>query len=169
MSIQSDFHLHSSFSGDCDAPMDQMIQSGIAKGLQSMCFTEHNDFDFPEDFLVWNPTCHFKSAAPLVERFMNSLDSQWTKPLLYIWGHSHELRSEEEWQQFETVLKALSGDKRIWYATNMDIFNYVSAQKSLKISADEKIIYNPSNTDVWIEKDKVKVIKIPAGKTIMTC
>ena len=128
-----------------------------------------NDFDFPEDFLVWNPTCHFKSAAPLVERFMNSLDSQWTKPLLYIWGHSHELRSEEEWQQFETVLKALSGDKRIWYATNMDIFNYVSAQKSLKISADEKIIYNPSNTDVWLEKDKVKVIKIPAGKTIMTC
>ena len=48
MSIQSDFHLHSSFSGDCDAPMDQMIQSGIAKGLQSMCFTEHNDFDFPD-------------------------------------------------------------------------------------------------------------------------
>lgn len=48
MSIQSDFHLHSSFSGDCHIPMEQMILSGIEKGLKSMCFTEHNDFDFPD-------------------------------------------------------------------------------------------------------------------------
>ena len=125
-----------------------------------------NDFDFPENFLVWNPTCHFKSAMPAVERFMNSLDSQWTRPLLYIWGHSHEMRSENEWSQFENVLKALSGDTRIWYASNMEIFDYLTAQKSLKISADEKMIHNPSNTDVWLEKDKTEVIKIPAGKTV---
>ena len=48
MSIQSDFHLHSSFSGDCHIPMEQMILSSIEKGLKSMCFTEHNDFDFPD-------------------------------------------------------------------------------------------------------------------------
>ena len=48
MSIQFDFHLHSSFSGDCHVPMEQMILSGIEKGLKSMCFTEHNDFDFPD-------------------------------------------------------------------------------------------------------------------------
>ena len=48
MSIPSDFHLHSSFSGDSDTSMDLMVRSGIAKGLQSMCFTEHNDFDFPD-------------------------------------------------------------------------------------------------------------------------
>lgn len=48
MSIQSDFHLHSDFSGDCHTPMEQMILAAIGKGLNTICFTEHNDFDFPQ-------------------------------------------------------------------------------------------------------------------------
>lgn len=47
MSIKADFHLHSYFSGDSDTPMEQMILKGIALGLTQMCFTEHNDFNFP--------------------------------------------------------------------------------------------------------------------------
>lgn len=46
--ILSDCHLHSSHSGDSDTPMEEMIQKGIALGLKTMCFTEHNDFNFPE-------------------------------------------------------------------------------------------------------------------------
>lgn len=47
MAIRSDFHLHSSFSGDSDTPMENMILKGIDLGLTHMCFTEHNDFGFP--------------------------------------------------------------------------------------------------------------------------
>ena len=47
MAIKADLHLHSYFSGDCDVPMESMILAGIEKGLDTMCFTEHNDFDFP--------------------------------------------------------------------------------------------------------------------------
>lgn len=47
MPITADFHLHSSFSGDSDAPMETMILKGIGLGLTEMCFTEHNDFDYP--------------------------------------------------------------------------------------------------------------------------
>lgn len=47
MPIKADCHLHSSHSGDSDAPMDEMILEGIRRGLTHMCFTEHNDFDFP--------------------------------------------------------------------------------------------------------------------------
>lgn len=47
MAIKADFHLHSSFSGDSEAPMEDMIQKGISLGLTQMCFTEHMDFDFP--------------------------------------------------------------------------------------------------------------------------
>ena len=47
MSILSDCHLHTSHSGDSKAPMEEMILQGISKGLTTMCFTEHNDFDFP--------------------------------------------------------------------------------------------------------------------------
>ena len=47
MSIKADCHLHSSFSGDSKAPMPEMIDKGITLGLETMCFTEHNDFDYP--------------------------------------------------------------------------------------------------------------------------
>ena len=46
--IPADFHMHSSHSGDSDTPMEDMILQGIRQGLQYMCFTEHNDFDFPD-------------------------------------------------------------------------------------------------------------------------
>ena len=47
MPITADFHMHSSFSGDSDAPMESMILKGIELGLKHMCFTEHQDLDFP--------------------------------------------------------------------------------------------------------------------------
>ena len=47
MPITADYHLHSSFSGDSDTPMEEMIQKGIALGLTRMCFTEHHDLDYP--------------------------------------------------------------------------------------------------------------------------
>lgn len=47
MAIKADFHLHSHFSGDCQEPMENMIQKGIELGLTHMCFTEHMDMDFP--------------------------------------------------------------------------------------------------------------------------
>ena len=47
MPIISDYHLHSSFSGDSDTPMEEIIQSAIKKGLKQICFTEHMDFNYP--------------------------------------------------------------------------------------------------------------------------
>lgn len=47
MPITADYHLHTSFSGDSDTPMEEMIIKGIEKGLTQMCFTEHHDFDYP--------------------------------------------------------------------------------------------------------------------------
>ena len=46
MAIVSDYHLHTSFSGDSEAPMESMIEKGIALGLKHMCFTEHMDIDY---------------------------------------------------------------------------------------------------------------------------
>ncbi len=46
--ILADCHLHTCHSADSKAPMEDMIQAGIKAGLSTMCFTEHNDFDFPD-------------------------------------------------------------------------------------------------------------------------
>jgi len=48
MPIFTDCHLHSHHSGDSEASMESMIERGIALGLNTMCFTEHNDFDYPD-------------------------------------------------------------------------------------------------------------------------
>ena len=48
MPILSDCHLHTHHSGDSKAPMEDMIRRGIELGLTTMCFTEHNDFGFPD-------------------------------------------------------------------------------------------------------------------------
>ena len=125
------------------------------------------DFSLPEDFLEWNPTCHFKDAEKPAESFLNDLDSQWAKPLFYIWGHSHELKTENDWSEIERMFELLSGNDKIWYATNMEIYNYITAQKILKVSMDEKMFYNPTSTDVWVERDKTDIIKIPAGKKVI--
>lgn len=45
--IYTDFHLHTSFSGDSDTPMEDMILKGIRLGLKTMCFTDHMDPDYP--------------------------------------------------------------------------------------------------------------------------
>lgn len=47
--IYSDFHLHTTFSGDGETSMKDMIERGIALGLKTMCFTEHMDFDYDPD------------------------------------------------------------------------------------------------------------------------
>lgn len=46
MAISADYHLHTSFSGDSTARMEDMILKGIEQGLTSMCFTEHMDMDY---------------------------------------------------------------------------------------------------------------------------
>lgn len=47
MAILTDYHMHSSFSGDSQASMESMIDQAIKLGLTHICFTEHMDMDFP--------------------------------------------------------------------------------------------------------------------------
>lgn len=122
--------------------------------------------ELPDDFMKWHPTCHHRNSPEAVEKFLGGLDSEWYPPLLYIWGHSHEFRTEENWVMIEGVLDKLKGNDKIWYATNIEIYRYVMAQRALVISADEKTFYNPTVTDVWVERNKAEILKIPAGQTV---
>ena len=47
MPILTDFHTHSSFSGDCNTPMEHMIEQAIKLGMSHLCITEHFDPDYP--------------------------------------------------------------------------------------------------------------------------
>jgi len=43
-----DFHVHSSFSEDCEVAMEDMVKAAIEKGIRELCFTEHIDKDYPD-------------------------------------------------------------------------------------------------------------------------
>jgi peptidoglycan/xylan/chitin deacetylase (PgdA/CDA1 family) len=146
---------------------DEAIVALRACGIvYSRTVDSHKRFLLPNDFLKWHPTCHHKDALPLCDRFINDLDSEWTHPMFYIWGHAHEFRTEEEWSVIEQILQKLSGNDKIWYATNIEIYRYMQAQQQLEISADETVFYNPTAIDVWVEKNKKQIILVPAGATI---
>lgn len=45
--IAADLHTHSSFSSDSDEPLAEMVKAASEKGLDTVCLTEHLDFDYP--------------------------------------------------------------------------------------------------------------------------
>ena len=151
-------------SGDYD---DRVIAALSACGIVYSRTTKATfSFGFPDDWLAWHPTCHHRDAEEPVAEFLSKLDSEWCRPLLYIWGHSHEFRTEEDWETEEKLVASLAGLEQVWYATNIEIYNYIEATRRVTVSADERILYNPSATDVWVERDKKEIFVIPAGKTV---
>lgn len=84
-----------------------------------------NEFSLPENPLVWKPTCHFRSknVMDLAEKFV--YDKSGETKLFYIWGHSYELVTEEDWQIFEELCKYLSGRDDVCYCTNIEILDCI--------------------------------------------
>lgn len=51
-----DFHMHSTFSADCEVPMEEMVQAGIKQQLKKICFTEHIDYEYPDPSITFVST-----------------------------------------------------------------------------------------------------------------
>lgn len=125
-------------------------------------------FSLPTDFMRWNPTCHqaYKGFGELVEKFFAPEDTAhpWriTPRLFYIWGHSYEFRDNWEW--FENICQAVGSKENVWYATNIEIYDYITAFKALRRSANGKYIYNPTDKDVFVWVNRKNIV-LEKGKT----
>ena len=79
MPITADCHLHSSYSGDSNTPIEEMILKGIERGLTTMCFTEHNDFDYPyqpnepQDYFLLTPDPYLYDLLGLREKYADKI------------------------------------------------------------------------------------------------
>ena len=122
------------------------------------------DFAIPNDWLRLPSTCHHANPNLMsyVEKFLSFQDAWNARPkLFYLWGHSYEFNTEEDWQTFEDNIKFFTNKPDYWYATNGEIYEYVTAQRSLKFSADLTKVYNPSAISVYIKVDDVKKEILP--------
>jgi histidinol-phosphatase (PHP family) len=79
--IIADYHVHSDFSSDSKAPMEQMIEEAIRLRLKKLCFTDHMDFDYPQ---VSNYNFTFDSKAYTTK--LNELKEQYHKQIEILTG-----------------------------------------------------------------------------------
>lgn len=138
----------------------------ILKGLgieYSRTVKQHENFSLPENFLEWHPTCHHinPKLMDIATRFVG--EDFGNLSLFYVWGHSYEFDLMENWELIEEFSKLIGDRSDIWYATNIEIVDYMKALKNLKSSIENNIIYNPSAISIWVSKDE-EVIEVKAGE-----
>ena len=80
-------------------------------------------------------------------------------------GHSYEFEQHDNWSVIEKFAQEIGGKDDIWYATNIEIYDYVAAYNHLQFSADYTMSYNGSVIDLWIAAED-RIIKIGAGETV---
>ena len=127
------------------------------------------NFKFPTEWLTLHPTCHHKNPR-LMEFAKNFVETTSRRPmenwLFYVWGHSYEFDNDENWDVIEQFADYVSNRDDVWYATNIEIYDYVKAHEGLEVSVDETIIHNPSAIDVWFMKNE-KIYCVKGGEMLV--
>ena len=131
---------------------DMLPYTGIRYGR-----TVHStqSFAMPDDYMMWDPTAHHNNPElmKLGGQFIDLFKTQYLY-MMYVWGHSYEFTLKDNWSVIENFCKMMSGHEDIWYATNIEICDYMDAASRLQVSASGDFAYNSSATDIWLEVDK---------------
>ena len=136
---------------------------GIAYGRST---GSNRSFALPTDPMLWQPTCHHNDPQlmDLGRRLANNT-SKHLLFLMYVWGHSYEFSRNDNWHVIEEFCQKMGGRDDIWYATNIQIVDYVNACRQVIASADGKTLHNPTCIDIWADVDGKRVV-IKAGETV---
>ena len=142
----------------------EIIRIARAAGIKySRTVNSTGGFFPPVDFMAWHPTCHHSGALELADQFLNVPDYV-ELPLMYVWGHSFEFGRSKDWSIIEALGEKLTGKDNIWYATNGEICEYLSAVRSLEYTIDKKTVYNPTAISVWVKAGE-DILEIKSGET----
>lgn len=122
-------------------------------------------FQLPVDPLLFFATCHHNDpdlaerAAQFVKEGFN------TNAIFCLSGHSFEFANDHNWQVLEDFCDFIKGREEIWYATCIDIFDYIAATKALRYTSDCSIVQNPTALEIWLLTDH-KTISVKPGETV---
>lgn len=147
-----------------DEVVDVLKKAGI---VYARTTKSHHTFTLPTDWLCMGSTCHHKDSRlpELTDKFINGKINNSDGWLFYLWGHTYEFRNDDNWNVIEQFFEKVANNNNIWYATNIEVYEYVEAYRSLVFSANGKMVYNPTAIDVWAKINNAPV-HIPAGKAI---
>ena len=124
-------------------------------------------FDIPTDWLRMPSTCHHNAPElmQLVDQFLNEITRQPFPKLFYLWGHTYEFEGNNNWEVIEKFCEAIGNRDDVWYANNMQVYEYVEAYRALTFSADGRMVYNPSAQTIWFLSDN-ETVKVAPGETV---
>lgn len=130
----------------------------------SRTVNENHYFEVPRNFLAWDATCHHNNG--LLKHGKEFLElPEWKElPLMYVWGHSYEFGEPDDWSVIEEFTDMMQGKDDIWYATNGEIYDYITAIRRLEFTADGCFVKNPTSTDIWYRTKENAPKKIGAGE-----
>ena len=121
-------------------------------------------FALPDNYLAWHPSCHHRDMLKLAPAF---LDTKYAYSVLYVWGHSFEFDRNDNWQDMEQFAELIADRPDIWYVTNIDLYRYDQAVKAIAVSANGRLLHNPSALTVWFrERDTNQIRSIQPGQTL---
>ena len=126
-------------------------------------FVVHSD-----NWLRMPATCHHNdpNLFAYLEKFLSPGVDFWNRTyLFYVWGHAYEFENDNNWDRIEEFCKKASGHDEVWYATNIEIYDYVEAYKSLQFSMNGHMVKNPSCQTVWFDSDGI-MVKVEPGQTV---
>ncbi len=132
---------------------------------------DNDDFKIPNDFYEWMPSAHHNNPKlfEYLDKFLNEPLPEYCASrepkLFYLWGHSFEFANANNWEVLEAFCQKAGGREDVWYATNIEICNYVNAYYSLVFNVDNTLVYNPTTTKVWFEADG-KMVCVASGETV---
>ena len=130
---------------------DDVVASMRSVGIvYSRTVQSTHDFNMPADWMRLPATCHHNDPElmKLAHRFVE--ESSWGRPwMFYLWGHSYEFEGNNNWEVIEEFAEFMSGRDDIWYATNIEIYDYQAAFKQLLFSMDGRIVTNPTAYELW--------------------
>ena len=151
-----------------DTVVEVLKNSGIA---YSRTTVSTEKFNMPSDWLRLPATCHHNNhrLMELAENFVNKKVSNHPQ-MFYLWGHTYEFEANDNWNIIEEFCEYIGGKDDIWYATNIEIYDYTKAYERLEWSADMTIVHNPSAIPVCFKFSRQgaesKIITVAAGETI---
>lgn len=121
------------------------------------------DFGMPEDFMRWKATCHHNHNMLEHGRRFVELGKKQYLYMMYVWGHSYEFTTDNNWEVMEKFCQMVSGKTDIWYATNIEIVDYMKAAERLQYTVQADRVYNPNACSIWIQVGD-SVIEVPGGR-----
>lgn len=141
--------------------------AGIAYARTSECT---GNFVVPNGKWLRMPgTCHHNDPKlfEYLDKFLSDEIDFWNRTwLFYVWGHAYEFEQDNNWDRIEKFCDLAGGhEDKVWYATNIEIYDYVQAYNSLQFSMNGTAVRNPSSQPVWFDADGLLVCVEP-GQTV---